>query len=195
MADAGYRPARDAVGAAAVLIGPGAHEAEPVLPLDLAKRRHVEHLVRRQLAAKADLRAGQQVNMAAAKGVVDLDHDGGQAVVGPVAIPEADRLEGITQHARIGLQPDLARGIGHPFALQQFIQPGQAIGAAVTVVSVVKCHPAGAVAAQRWVGLGPQAAQRQQQKPGRVVKGMRCGPQALVPHPARAQLGLGGCDH
>jgi hypothetical protein len=87
--------------------------------------------------------------VAFAEGVVDLGHDGRQRCRRAVAVPEADRLEDIAQHARVGVQPDLAGGVGHAFALQQFVQPGQRVGAAVAMVAVVEAQQAEAVAAQR----------------------------------------------
>ena len=126
-----------------------AHEAEAVAALHVAERRDVEDLARAQLAPEAELRAGKQVAVALAEGVVDLDDDGRQRAVGAVAVPEADRLEDVAEHARVGVQPDLAVGIGDAFGAQQFVEPGQRVGAAVAVVAVVEGEQAEAVARQR----------------------------------------------
>jgi hypothetical protein len=92
--------------------------------------------------------------VAFAEGVVDFGHDGRQAAIGPVAVPEADRLEDVAQHARVGLQPDFSLGSPGPAtpSLQHFVQPGQRVGAAVAMVAVVETQQPEAVAAQRRAG-------------------------------------------
>ena len=98
--------------------------------------------------------------MALAKGVVDLGQHGGQRTIGTVRIPEAHGLEHVAQHAREGVQPDFAVGIVNAFAVQQLLEPGQGIGAALAVVAVVKADPAQPVALQHCIRPCAQAPAR-----------------------------------
>src|ERR1035441_1074268 len=76
----------------------GAHEAKPVFAGDGAERGDVELLGRAHLAAERKLRAAQQIAVALAEGVVHLDDDGGERGVVAMAVPEADRLEGVAEN-------------------------------------------------------------------------------------------------
>ena len=67
----------------------------------------------------------KNVAMAFTKGVVDLGHDGAQAAVRAVAVPKAHRLEGVAQHARVSVQPDVAVCVINAFVCQHLQQPGQ----------------------------------------------------------------------
>ena len=150
----------------------------------------MKHLVGAQFAAIVG--RVQQVAVALAKGVVDLDHDGAQAAVLPVAIPEADRLEGVAQHARIGVQPEFAVGVFHAFAPKQSVEPGHGVVAAVAVVAVKKAQGAAPVVRQRAAAIAVQAAHGQHQEVGRVVEGVGGGPQAFVYDLAEADQRLDG---
>ena len=90
------------------------HEAETVSAIDRAEGRHVEHFVCAQLRAEA--RVIQQITVALAEGVVDLDHDGAQAAVGAVAVPETHRFEREAPHPGVAMQPDFTIRIQHAMA-------------------------------------------------------------------------------
>ena len=141
------------------VVSPGAHESKAVTALDAAKGRDVKHLVSTQFLAV--MRRIEQVAVTLAKGVVDLDHDGPQAAVRSVAIPEAHWLESETQHARVSVQPDFALRIGNALGQQERVEPGQAIAAAVTVVAVMKGQEPTAVACQRRTAVCLHGAQWQ----------------------------------
>ena len=99
--------------------------------------------------------------MALAKSVVYPHHDGPQRAVFAVAVPKAHGLEGVTQHARVGVQPDFALRIGNALCQQECVEPSQAIFTAVTVVAVMKAQEPTAVACQRRTVAGLHGAQRQ----------------------------------
>ena len=124
--------------------------------------------------------------MALAKGVVDLHHDGAQAVVSAVAIPKAHRFEGIAQHPWVAMQPHLAVGIVDAFLRQQVEQPGQgpalSSAAPVAMVGVVKADGGAPVDRQSTAAMGLQVAHGQHQKISGVGKGMGFGFQARVAH-------------
>ena len=131
--------------------------------------------------------------MAFAEGVVDLHDDRAQPAVHAVAVPEAHRLEGVAQHAWVGVQPDVARGIANAFTLQQALQPGECAAlfrtAAVAVVAVMEADRCRTVHCQCAHGLGiVQLPHGQQQKKGVVGKRMPMRPQARVPDLAEADL-------
>ena len=75
----------------------------------------MKDLVGSELLAVA--RMVQQIAVAFAECVVDFNHNGAQLSVCRVAIPEANRLEGVAQYTRIGVQPDLAERVFYAFAL------------------------------------------------------------------------------
>ena len=101
------------------------------------------------LHLKAVLRLVEQVAVALAKSVVDLDHDGAQCAVGFVAVPEAHGLEGVTQYARVGVQPDLAAGVFNTFTAKQLIDPADGVLPAVAMVRVKKAQQAAPVVRKR----------------------------------------------
>ena len=103
----------------------------------------------------------EQVAVTLTKGVVHLNHDGPQRAVCAVAVPKTHGLEGVTQHARVGVQPDFALRIGNALGQQERIEPGQAIAAAVTVVAVMKAQEPTAVAFQRRAAAFLHGTQRQ----------------------------------
>jgi hypothetical protein len=146
----------------------------------------MEDLVRLHLDAIA--RGVQQVAVPLAKGVVDLDDDGAQAAVGAVAVPETHGLEGVAPHARVAVQPDLARRVVNALGLQQAIEPGQGAAlrgrAAIAVVGVVKAQGTAPVDGQ-CLGCFGQAAHGQHEKAGGVDKGMVPGAQPGVAHLAK----------
>ena len=117
--------------------------------------------------------------MAFAKGVVDLHHDGAQAVVGAVAIPKAHRFEGIAQNPGVAVQPHLAIGVVDAFARQQLQQPGQGPtfsgAAAVAVIGVVKAQRGAPVQCQGPAAMGLQMPHGQHQKISGVGKSMGLG--------------------
>ena len=76
--------------------------------------------------------------MAFAERVVHLGEDGDQSAICPVTVPEAHGLEGVTQYARIGGQPDRAVG-DDAVTGQQCARPGQCI-AALAVVAFMKAQ-------------------------------------------------------
>jgi hypothetical protein len=92
--------------------------------------------------------------VAFAEGVVHLDDDGAQRAVGAVAVPEAHRLEGVAQHARIAVQPGLAVGVGDAFGAQQLVQPFQRVHAAVAMVGIPEAERAGRLCGS---AVGPPA--------------------------------------
>ena len=117
--------------------------------------------------------------MALAKGVVDLHHDGAQAVVSAVAIPKAHGFEGIAQHPWVAVQPHLAVGIVDAFLRQQVEQPTQGAtlsgAAAVAMVGIVKAQRGAPVDRQSPAAMGLQVAHGQHQKISGVGKGMGLG--------------------
>ena len=169
----------------------GAHEAEAVAAGHIAKRRHMEHLGSMQLLAEGQPRPAQQIAMAFAEGVVDFHHDGRQGVVRAVAIPEADWLEGVAQHTRVAVQPDLAGSVGNALAGQQGVDPDQAVGTTLAMVAVEKTDQAEAVACQCGARFCAQAAHRQQQEISRIGKAVAHRPQAGVAHLSAADQGFG----
>ena len=151
----------------------------------------------------------QQIAVALAKGVVHLHHDGTQAaalVIGSaVAVPEAHRLEGKAQHARVAVQPHFAGGILNAFAVQQLVQPGNGTTlcgrAAIAVVGFEETYRPSAVDGPRMRLFSAvfnrrrpgrhglfclyrlaQAAQRQHQKIGGVGEGVLFWPRPRVAH-------------
>ena len=139
--------------------------------------------------------------MAFAKGVIHLHHDGAQGaplvVCGAVAIPEAHRLEGIAQHARVGMQPCLAGRVMNAFALQDFVQPGDGPAlfrrAAIAVVGVeeAQCARVVDVPLACLSRLLLQGAQWQHQKVGGVCERVALRAQPGVAHLAETDEGYG----
>jgi hypothetical protein len=75
-------------------------QPETVVAGHLAKGRYMQQLAAAQGAAVDDgaaIRVGQQVGMVFAKGVVDVGQYGNQLAMAVVAVPEADRIEGIAE--------------------------------------------------------------------------------------------------
>src|SRR5690606_12225704 len=120
---------------------------------------------------------------------------------GSMAVPEANRLEGVAPDSGVGVQPGLAGRIVDAFALQHFVQPGQRTavlgGAAVAVVLLEEAQGAGLVDAPCAVGraLPLEAAQRQHQEEGRVGESMAAWAQAGVAHLTEAQQRCGRLVH
>ena len=162
-----------------------AHESKAVLALHIAKGRDMENLVGQDRLAI--LRLGQQITMALTNGVVHLGHDGSQAAIGAVRVPKAQGLEGMSQHARKSLQPDLACRVLNAFLVEQFVQPGQRAacfgGSAIAVVGIVKSKPCAAVDGQIGTAhTGLHAAHGQHQKRSRVGEGVVRRAMARVAH-------------
>ena len=97
-------------------------KAEAVATFDFVEGRNVEQLGCRHFLAIAQglAVAMQQIAVRAAEGVVDLGQDGDQRPAAVVAIPEADRIEDVAEHAREGLQHNLAVGRQAMLAQQAF---------------------------------------------------------------------------
>src|SRR6185437_12361924 len=115
--------------------------------------------------------------------------DGGQRAVVAMRVPEAHRLESVAEDARKAVQPDLAGGVVDAFAVQQAVEPRQAVGAAVAVVAVMEAEEPEAVARQRFAWTIAQASHRQKKKVRGICKAMDHRPEARVTHLAAAEQG------
>ena len=142
------------------------------------------------------LRGVQQITVPLAKGVVNLGHDGRQTVVGAVAIPKTDGLEGVTQNTWKSLQPNLTLCVMNTFFFQNFIQSSQCATlfwrAAITMVNNMKrqatCAVDGQITGGRRIAIRLllKAAHWQHQKIGAIVKGVHGRTTAHMPNLAKA---------
>ena len=182
-------------------VGP-VDEAEAVSAGDRAERRDVEDLRRREFLAGADrplVAMREQIAVALAERVVDLADDRTQRSVPAMAEPEADRLERVAQHAREGMQPDLAVRVDDALGRQQVGDPGDERHrptrvAVVAVVERQQVEPVvrqDALIAQRRV----EPAHRQPQEIDRIAERVGSRPPARVAHlPERDLRGRGHVD-
>ena len=170
-----------------------AQETEPVPTRRGAERRDMEHLVGPQFMAVG--RLVQQVTVAFAEGVVDFGDHGAQGPLIGVAVPETHRLEGVAQHARVGLEPGFAGGVLDAGAGEQFVQPGQRATAlratTVAVITVVKAQPAGPVDGQGVAATGTQVAHREHEKKSPVPERVADRAQTPVAHVTEADQRAG----
>jgi hypothetical protein len=123
-----------------------------------------------------------------AEGVVDLGHHRGQRAVDPVAVPEADRLEDIAQHPRVGVQPDLAVASATPSLASSSSIQASASARPSPWSRSWNAEQSEAVACQRGGRALAQGAHRQQQEVGGVGEGVGGRAQPAVAHLADADL-------
>ena len=174
-------------------------EAERVTALDLAERRHVEHLAGGQRHAVRIAPPGsQQIAMPLAEGIVHFAQHGAQRAVGALAEPEAHRIEDVSQHARKRVQIDFAarhRGCRSNAAACRSIRARFAWRRRkVAMIAIVEAQKAESVMREeprvvRFAARQPRRprAQRQAHRVHAIRKRVPHRPQPAMPHAARKQ--------